>query len=134
MTRVPPTPSPEPDARRPAPLQLVGLADEITTTGPWQEQRDHARLQSAGIPWLRSARLKYGPHVQVLDLSASGILFQSEQPLQVDDNTIIAITGPMGSVLVAATVRRCRTIMCGDMKRYEIACVFKRRLQLARIR
>lgn len=110
------------------------MADEIAASGPWQEQREHTRLESLGIPWLRSARLTYGPHVEVLDLSASGILFQSEQALQPGQTVVIEISGPMGTVRAAATVQRCRLVLCGEMTRVQIACVFKQQLQLSRAR
>jgi hypothetical protein len=108
------------------------MAEDIMSTVSFDDQRQHARLETTGIPWLRSARIKYGPHVQVLDLSATGILFQADQPLTANGTAVIELVGPMGTLRGAATVRRCRLVLCGEIKRYEIACVFKQRLQLPR--
>jgi hypothetical protein len=114
--------------------QVVNLADDIAVAGAWQEQRDHVRLETGGIPWLQSARIKYGSHVHVLDVSAGGILFLSDQDIEKGSRIALELVGPMGTVRPVATVRRCRLIPCGDLVRFQVACVFKDRLQLSSLR
>jgi hypothetical protein len=106
--------------------RVLCLADSIVQPYEDSERRGHLRLGRDDIRWLRSARLKYGPDVRVIDISAGGILVQTEGPLRPDSKIVFELSGPTGSVLVPSRVLRCRVAAFADVMRYEGACVFKR--------
>ena len=76
-------------------LKVVRLADSIVEHYDDSERRGHMRLSADDVRWLRSARLKYGPDVHVLDISASGILVETEGQLRPDANIVFELSGPM---------------------------------------
>lgn len=76
--------------------------------------------------WLRGARLKYGPEVVVIDISASGILVRNDKELRANAPVVFEFSGTTGAVLVLARVLRSRRVVSGELVSYEIACRFKR--------
>ena len=88
------------------------------------------RLSADDVRWLRSARLKYGPDVCVLDISATGILVETEGQLRPDTNIVFELSGPMNSILVPSKVLRCRVASFAAVMRYQGACSFKRPLEI----
>jgi hypothetical protein len=88
------------------------------------------RLGTDDVRWLRSARLKYGPDVRVLDISAGGILVETDGQLRPDANIVFELSGPMKSILVPSKVLRCRVASFGEVMRYQGACSFKRPLEI----
>jgi hypothetical protein len=92
--------------------------------------RSHLRLGRDDIRWLRSARLKYGPDVRVIDISAGGILVETDGQLRPDSNIVFELSGPTTSVPVPSKVLRCRVAAFADVTRFEGACVFKRTLEI----
>ena len=111
-------------------LKVVCLADAIVERYEDSERRGHLRLGPDDVRWLRSARLKYGPDVHVLDISATGILVETEGQLRPDANIVFELSGPMNSILVPSKVLRCRLASSREVMRYRGACSFKRPLEI----
>ncbi len=111
-------------------VQVVCLADSICDPYEDAERRGHLRLGVDDVRWLRSARLKYGPDVRVLDISASGILVETAGQLRPDASIVFELSGPLNSILVPSKVLRCRVASFADVMRYQGACAFKRPLEI----
>jgi hypothetical protein len=112
-------------------LQVVCLADSIIDPYEDSERRGDMRLSMDDVSWLRSARLKYGPDVRVIDISRRGILVETEgQPLRQDANIVFELSGPMSAILVPSKVLRCRAASFDEVMRYQGACAFKRPLEI----
>lgn len=110
---------------------VVCLADEVeVAVDAASNRRLHERLKRGDLHWLRSARIKYGPEVRVLDLSAGGMLIDSPAALSQDASIVVELTGSGRPVLVASRVLRCRLATLGEIVRYQGACEFKRPLAM----
>lgn len=94
------------------------------------ERRGHMRLSVADVRWLRSARVKYGPDVRVLDISAGGIFVETEGQLRPDAHIVFELCGPINSILVPSKVLRCRVASVAEVMRYRGACAFERPLDI----
>jgi uncharacterized protein DUF6982/PilZ domain-containing protein len=106
-------------------LKVVCLADAIVERYEDSERRGHLRLSPDDVRWLRSTRLKYGPDVRVLDISAGGILVETDRQLRPDANIVFELSGPTSSILMPSKVLRCRVASFADVMRYQGACSFK---------
>jgi hypothetical protein len=115
---------------RPPNTQVVCLADSIVEPYEDSERRGYLRLAPDDVRWLRSARLKYGPDVRVLDISVGGILVETGGQLRPDSNIVFELAGPTSSILVPSKVLRCRAATFEDVMRYQGACAFKRPLEI----
>jgi len=111
-------------------LKVVCLADAIVERYEDSERRGHLRLGPDDVRWLRSARLKYGPDVRVLDISTGGILIETDGQLRPDANIVFELSGPTNSILMPSKVLRCRVASFADVMRYQGACSFKRPLEI----
>ena len=89
-------------------------------------RRGEVRRRPFEVPWLRSARVKYGPAVHLLDVSRNGIRFRSDQDLNTNTNLVLELVGADRTVLVPARVVRSRRIVSGSFVWYEIGCRTKR--------
>jgi hypothetical protein len=97
---------------------------------PESNRRLHERLKASDLNWLRGARLKYGADIRVIDISAGGMLLETETALAPDTNVVVELTGPESPILIPSRVLRCRAASLGDILRYRGACVFKRPLAI----
>jgi hypothetical protein len=111
-------------------LQVVCLADAIIEPYEDAERRGHMRLGADDVSWLRSARLKYGSDVRVIDISIGGILVETDGQLRPDSNIVFELAGPVGSILMPSRVLRCRAVSVREAMRYRGACAFKRPLEI----
>jgi hypothetical protein len=111
-------------------VHVVCLADAIMEPYEDLDRRGHLRLGVDDVRWLRSARLKYGPDVRVIDISAGGIQVETEGQLRPDTNIVFELSGPTRSILVPSRVLRCRVASFRDVMRYQGACAFKRPLDI----
>jgi hypothetical protein len=112
-------------------VQVVCLADELDT--PFDaaaNRRNHARLKPTDLAWLKSARLKYGSDVRVLDISAGGMLLETDNELTQDSSIVVELTGGASPILLPSRVLRCRVASLGEILRYQGACAFRRPLTL----
>ena len=105
---------------------IVSLADAIELCVPVANRRREVRRKPSDVRWLRGARLKYGPQVMVIDISASGILVRNDEELEANAPVVFEFSGMTGAVLVLARVLRSRRVSSGRFVWYEIACRFKR--------
>jgi PilZ domain-containing protein len=105
---------------------IVSLADAIELCVPVANRRREVRRKPSDVRWLRGARLKYGPQVVVIDISASGILVKNDEELRANAPVVFEFSGMTGAVLVLARVLRSRRVVSGELVWYEIACRFKR--------
>jgi hypothetical protein len=113
-----------------ADVKVLCLADSIFEPYEDSERRGHLRLGLDDVRWLRSARLKYGPDVRVIDISVGGILVETEGQLRPDSNIVFELAGPLNSILVPSKVLRCRVASFDEVMRYQGACSFKRPLEI----
>src|SRR4026209_281103 len=111
-------------------LKILCLGDSIVERYEDSERRGHMRLGGDDVRWLRSARLKCGPDVRVLDISAGGILVETDGQLRPDANIVFELSGPKDLILVPSKVLRCRVASLGDVMSYHGACSFKRALEI----
>ena len=94
--------------------------------GPPQNRRSERRRRAFEVQWLRSVRIKYGPKVRVLDVSATGIRFRSDHHLAPKTNVVLEFTGPHGTILIPARVVSARRVTSESFAWYEIGCRMKR--------
>jgi Family of unknown function (DUF6982)/PilZ domain len=112
-------------------LEVVCIDDSMEiTVEPESNRRVHERLKASDLHWLRGARLKYGADIRVLDISAGGMLLETEKALAPDANVVVELTGPESPILVPSRVLRCRTASLGDILKYQGACAFRRPLTI----
>lgn len=111
--------------------ELVCIGDSVEiVVEPESNRRLHQRLKASDLQWLRSARLKYGAAIRVLDISAGGLLLETEKALAPDANVVVELTGPDSPILIPSRVLRCRASSLGDILTYQGACAFKRPLPI----
>ena len=113
----------------------VALADgaaphPAAAHGRRTNRRTHRRLSPDDFQWLRAARLKYGSHVRVIDISAGGMLIETERPLAPDSKMVFELAGSERTVLVACRVLRCDPVCRDEGRRFRVACGFVRPLDL----
>ena len=102
-----------------------------TTNAPPSERRGHVRFAASELSGLRGARVKYGPAIDVIDLSTGGVLFETAGTLTHESTIVLEFSGPTKSVLIPSRVLRCRTVRTLDRaERSQGACEFKRPLGL----
>jgi hypothetical protein len=93
-------------------------------------RRIHERLEPAQFQWLRTARLKYGPQVRILDISAGGMLIQTEEELKRNAKMVFELAGPESTLLMPSRVLRCDATSVGGVTLYRGACAFMRPLPI----
>jgi hypothetical protein len=116
-----------PELHRIPELVCIGDSVEIVVE-PESNRRLHERLKASDLRWLRSARLKYGAAIRVVDISAGGMLLETEKALAPDANVVVELTGPHSPILIPSRVLRCRASSLGDILTFRGACAFKRPL------
>ena len=84
------------------------------------------------MEWLRTTRIKYGPHVHLMDVSTGGMAIETEHELKADSTIVFELVGRDGGVLVPARVLRSEKVHRDRLTRYRSACAFKRPLDLSR--
>jgi uncharacterized protein DUF6982/PilZ domain-containing protein len=93
-------------------------------------RRMHLRLNADDLLWLQGVRVKYGAEVRVIDISAGGMLIETETDFKTDATVVFEVTGPESTVLTPARIVRSKPLTAGGMTRYQIACAFKRPLSI----
>ena len=106
--------------------RVVSLADAIELCVPVTNRRREVRRRPSDVRWLRGARLKSGPEVVIVDISANGILIRSPYQLSTNAQVVFEFSSATEAVLVLARVLRSRRIGVRDLAQYETACRFKR--------
>ena len=95
-----------------------------------RDRRAHPRFSADDLWWLRSPRLKYGASVDVIDLSISGALLETDVRLQLGSNLVLEFVGLEGPMMVPLRILRCQVSRLVGGVRYHGACAFKRPLDL----
>jgi hypothetical protein len=106
------------------------LAQQIVTTGaPMPNTRAHRRFTASELRGLRTARVKAGPEVSVIDLSRGGVLFETAAELKPDSTIVLEFSGTTGTFQVPSRVLRCRSVATLDNSvRSSGACSFEQPL------
>lgn len=108
----------------------AGASESTHTKTGAKDRRAQVRLSAEDATWLRAARLKYGAEVRVIDISAGGILFESESaPLAPQSSIVFELSAQTGMMLMPARVLRSLPVE-GSATRHMTACVFKRALSV----
>jgi hypothetical protein len=120
-------------------VRLVGYADAVPKAAkpsdpPPSNRRAHRRVSGSDFEWLRTARVKYGAEVRLVDVSTGGIAVETQQQLKPESTIVLELSGRTGGVLVAARVLRSQCVNINGQVRYRSACAFKRPLDLATLR
>src|SRR5262245_8521058 len=105
---------------------LVKLARASDLPPSPDERRLHRRHALHELTWLKAARLKYGPAVNIVDLSVGGALFETETPLRPGSDSVLEIVTDTDETLVPCRVLRCHVANLHGRLRYRGACEFKR--------
>lgn len=109
----------------PSHLALVRSFIDHADSARAVDRRLHTRRSTAELPWLDAARLRYGPSVEVIDLSHGGA--QIETPgyqLQPGSTVVVEINGT--GLVVPAQVVRCQVSRLAPSAIYRGALEFKR--------
>ena len=107
------------------------MADEIDDPVRLDSNRRvYERIKASDLQWLRSARIKYGADLTVLDLSAGGMLLETETRLSPHSNVVVELNGSTSPILIPSRVLRCRAASLGEILTYHGAFAFKRPLTI----
>jgi hypothetical protein len=106
------------------------VSARIVAPAPAANRRTHRRLSPDEVHWLRAARLKYGPQVRILDISAGGLLVETEKELKRGAKLVFELAGPDSTILMPSRVLRCDAFAVDGGVHYRGACAFARPLTL----
>jgi hypothetical protein len=109
--------------------QVVSLADEIELRVHVTNRRCEVHCRPGEVGWLRGARLKYGPDVEIVNISPNGILIRSHREFSANDTSVLELCVTKGTFLVIARVLRSRKVTANPSARFETAFRFKRPLE-----
>jgi CheY-like chemotaxis protein len=98
-----------------------------------EDRRVHPRFSAEDLAAVRSARIKFGPRVALIDLSAGGALVESNSRLQPDTEAMLEIASDDSRIVVPFRVLRSHVAALGDTPRYRGACAFKSPLNVAEL-
>ncbi len=119
-------------------LQLAGADAFSPSIVSWlalpepsgRDRRAHERLEAHELDWLKSARLRFGPVLSLIDLSAGGAQFETTAPLRPGSNAVLTITGRGVVETASFRVLRCEVSSLQQGLVYRGACVFDRMIQI----
>lgn len=89
------------------------------------DRRVYPRFAANELRGFRSARIRFGPRVSVIDVSAGGALLESDARLQPESEAMLELVGSNRHVMVPFRILRCQVAALGDSLRYRGACSFK---------
>src|SRR5687768_18303235 len=110
-------------ANAPSPSVLAALLGAMPEPSG-RDRRVHERLVANELDWLKSARLRFGPGLSLIDLSAGGAQFETSAPLRPGSNAMLTITGRGVAETASFTVLRCEVASLEQGLVYRGACVF----------
>jgi hypothetical protein len=97
------------------------------------ERRVHRRLTSAELKWLREARMKYGPAVRLIDVSAGGAQFETQTPVRPNTEIVLHLVGRHLEEVVPSRVLRSHISAIDDAPWYRSACAFTRSIDVSHL-
>jgi hypothetical protein len=113
-------------------------ADTAAPFAPWQDvsrhadrnRRAHERLVAHELDWLKSARLRSGAPLSLIDISSGGALFETSTPLGPGSTATLTLSGE--GIVETATFKllRCEVASLKGGLVYRGACVFDRLIRL----
>src|SRR5262245_32334583 len=111
------------------------LTEPVCADGSFDQEspsnrRIHERRKATELEWLRGANVKYGAEARVLDISAGGLLLETQQALKPNSTVVLELTGADNLILVPSRVLRCRVASLRHILTYQGACAFKRPLPI----
>jgi hypothetical protein len=95
-----------------------------------RDRRAHERLMAHELDWLKSARLRFGPRLSLIDLSPGGAQFETSAPLRPGATAALTISGRGVDETASFRVLRCEVTSLGKGAVYRGACVFDRAIQI----
>ena len=117
-------------ADAPSPSVLAALLGEMPEPSG-RDRRVHERLGAHELDWLKSARLRFGPVLSLIDLSAGGAQFETSAPLRPGSNAVLTISGRGVTETASFRVLRCEVASVQQQGLvYRGACVFDRMIQI----
>jgi len=116
-------------ADAPSPSVLAALLSEMPEPSG-RDRRVHERLGAHELDWLKSARLRFGPVLSLIDLSAGGAQFETSAPLRPGSNAVLTISGRGVAETASFRVLRCEVASLQQGLVYRGACVFDRMIQI----
>jgi uncharacterized protein DUF6982/PilZ domain-containing protein len=114
-----------------APLTYVDQAGGVEGADVQAEsdRRAHPRLSAGELGWFRTARIKNGPRVTLIDLSVGGALLESDNRLCPGSVLALELVGS-SPIVVPLRVVRSQIASLREGALYRGACAFKRPLEL----
>jgi hypothetical protein len=103
--------------------------DELLTPSP-ADRRAHVRVAADHLPWVKSARLKYGPPLSLIDLSVGGAQVETDASLRPGSSLVVQIQGEDDEIAVASQVVRSHITSLFPTATYRSALAFKRALHV----
>jgi CheY-like chemotaxis protein len=97
------------------------------------DRRLYRRFPVQELQGLRGARIKYGPDVALIDVSAGGALLESESRLYPETEAILELARGEDKIAVPFRVLRSQFTALGGSPRYRGACEFKSLLDLSEL-
>ncbi len=94
------------------------------------DRRSHRRFPAGELRGLREARIRFGPPVALVDVSAGGALLESETRLQPDTEALLELARGDGKIVVPFRVLRSHVAALNGAPRYRGACAFKSPLDI----
>ena len=94
------------------------------------DRRVHRRFPPHELQWIQTARLKYGPLVSLVDLSAGGALLETEFRLRPESEAVLELVGAARDFVVPFRIVRCQVSALKGRLLYRGACAFTRPLEL----
>lgn len=94
------------------------------------DRRAHARVGLDAVRGLRSARLKYGPALTIIDVSAGGALLEAPFPFRPESDLVLELQWDDAGTIVPSRVVRCQVSGLDGGLRYRGACAFRRPLDV----
>ena len=103
----------------------------IPSGQPGSERRSHRRLTVAEVPFISQVRLKFGPAVMLIDISAGGAQIETTNVgLQPGSMVTLEMTGQHGKRAIPAQVLRCQLASLRPELVYRVTLVFTRPVDL----
>jgi len=97
------------------------------------DRRVYPRLTYQELNWLREARMKYGPAVRLLDVSAGGALFETQARVCPNTDLVLHLIGHNLDTVVPSRVLRAQICALGEGPWYRSACAFRRSLDVTHL-
>jgi hypothetical protein len=102
----------------------------VTVAASDVNRRSHLRISADDVLWLQGVRIKYGADVRVIDISAGGMLIETDTDFTPHSVVVFEVSSPESTLLTPARIVRSIAITASGTTRYHVACAFKRSLSI----